>query len=146
MHTKLYGCLIWYAALVCVQAAQGNIQLLCEVSRQLTWCGKDCSACMRPGSGGRYSAQEPLLALRRVALSAAGCMDQVPSALVDAAKVARKAGRLHHGMAAIQDLRAAVRNLPAGTSRCNSFMGTHMRVKPTKSHHLTIYMQETLGE
>lgn len=99
------------------------------------WCAIVCS-----GSGGRYSAQEPLLALRRVALSAAGRMDQVPAALVDAAKVARKAGRLHHGMAAIQDLRAAVRNLPAGTSRCDLCMVPHvwfhMHVILTKSHDL----------
>lgn len=68
------------------------------------------------GWGGRYSAQEPLLALRRTMVAALDCRGALPGVLEDVAKAARKAGQLHHGLVAVQHLDAAARAAPSGAA------------------------------
>ena len=83
------------------------------------------------GSGGRYGGVEPLLALRRTTLMAAGCFAAVPAALMDAAKVARRAGQLHHGMAAVQELRSASLHLSShGTTSALTLPSYHSLLHP----------------
>lgn len=63
------------------------------------------------GQGGRYDMLEPMLALRRSLLSVIQRPDAVPGALADAARAARKASQLHHGMAAVHQLQQRVQVL-----------------------------------
>lgn len=63
------------------------------------------------GQGGRYDLLEPMLALRRTLLDALERQDAVPGVLVDAARAARRASQLHHGMAAVQQLQQRVQLL-----------------------------------
>lgn len=60
---------------------------------------------------------EPMLALRRSLLCVLQRPDAVPGALVDAARAARKASQLHHGMAAVHQLQQRVQVL-ASQQKC----------------------------
>lgn len=56
------------------------------------------------------------MALRGTLVAALGCHAALPGVLADAAKAARKAGHLHHGLVAIQKLNAAAQQAPSGAA------------------------------